>query len=344
MPSGPLLLVDRVTGIDAEPLSMQPGARLVTELEVAPGAWYFDAAGRMAPGPFVEAGQADLLLMSWLGVDTLLAGDRAYRLLGCTLTFHGPLPRVGQTLRFEITVDSHARQDDLRLLFFHYTCTVDGRLALSLDNGQAGYFTRAELDGSRGAQPLVRPTDLGTPATAWPAGQVRGDWDRARVEELRGTWLAAGRLNLLDDVPVIDTTGGSHRMGTLTARFHIGPGAWFFGYHFHDDPCMPGTLMLEAAEQAVQLFMIAAGLTEGRPDGRFEPVPGIGLELLCRGQVTPGDTLLEYDVDVTAAEPGDIPAVVADVSCRARDIVLFVARNVSVRLVPELSPVKGPRA
>ena len=35
-------------------------------------------------------------------------GDRAYRLLGCTLTYHGDLPKVGETIRYDIHVDGHA--------------------------------------------------------------------------------------------------------------------------------------------------------------------------------------------------------------------------------------------
>ena len=50
----------------------------------------------------VESGQADLLLISYLGADFLNKSKRVYRLLGCEATFHGELGAVGDTLCYEI--------------------------------------------------------------------------------------------------------------------------------------------------------------------------------------------------------------------------------------------------
>ena len=104
----------------------------------------------MPPGLMIESGQADLLLISWLGVDFLNRGERAYRLLGCELTFHGGLPKPGDTLCYDIHVDSHANQGDVRLFFFHYDCRIGDEIRLSVRNGQAGFFTDAELANSGG--------------------------------------------------------------------------------------------------------------------------------------------------------------------------------------------------
>ncbi len=60
----------------------------------------------------IEAGQADLMLISWLGVDALNRGERVYRLLGCELTYHGDLPRANDTLHFDIVLDGHASETD----------------------------------------------------------------------------------------------------------------------------------------------------------------------------------------------------------------------------------------
>ena len=92
MPEPPLLLADRVMAIEGEPGSMGLGT-IWTETDVRPGAWYLHD-GRMPAGIMIEAGQADLLLISWLGVDFLNKGERVYRLLGCELTYHGGLARA----------------------------------------------------------------------------------------------------------------------------------------------------------------------------------------------------------------------------------------------------------
>jgi hypothetical protein len=119
MPMPPLLLADRVTGIDAEPASMQLGS-MWTETDVRADSWYLSDEGRMPAGITIESGQADLLLISWLGVDLLNRGERVYRLLGCDVTFHGSLPVPGETLVYDIHVDGHAQQGEVRLFFFHY--------------------------------------------------------------------------------------------------------------------------------------------------------------------------------------------------------------------------------
>src|SRR5438552_7018361 len=98
----------------------------------------------------VESGQADLRLISWLGADRLNRGGRVYRLLGCELTYHGPLPRPGDTLRYDIHVDGHASQGEVRLFFFHYDCQIRGQRRLSVRHGQAGFFTDEELAQSAG--------------------------------------------------------------------------------------------------------------------------------------------------------------------------------------------------
>ena len=104
----------------------------------------------MPAGIMIESGQADLLLISYLGVDFLNQSDRVYRLLGCDLTYHGPLPKPGDTLCYDIHVDGHATQGPVRIFFFHYDCRVDGHKRLSVREGQAGFFTDAELAESGG--------------------------------------------------------------------------------------------------------------------------------------------------------------------------------------------------
>ena len=148
MPMPPLLLADRVMSIDAQPRSMATGA-IHTETDITRDSW-FVFRDRIPAGILVESGQADLLLISWLGVDFEMKGERVYRLLGCELTFHGGAPQVGDTLCHEIHIDRHAKQGPVRLFFFHSDTRVNGEVRLSVHNGQAGFFTDEELAGSNG--------------------------------------------------------------------------------------------------------------------------------------------------------------------------------------------------
>lgn len=64
MPMPPLLLADRVTGLDAEAGSLGTGT-IWTETDVEWSSWYLHE-GHMPAGIMVESGQADLLLISYL--------------------------------------------------------------------------------------------------------------------------------------------------------------------------------------------------------------------------------------------------------------------------------------
>ena len=76
---------------------------MVTEHVIEPGAWYLDG-GRIAPCIAIEAGQADLFLCGYLGIDFETKGLAVYRLLDATVTFHRGLPAAGEVIRYDIRI------------------------------------------------------------------------------------------------------------------------------------------------------------------------------------------------------------------------------------------------
>lgn len=354
MPAPPMLLVDRVTGIDAEPASMGLGT-IWTETDVTADAWYLDTHRRMPPGLMMEAGQADLLLISWLGVDLLNRGERVYRLLGCEVTLHGPVVRAGETLRFEITVDGHAEFNGVRLFFFHYDGYVGSERRLSVRGGQAGFFTDDELAAGEGVLfdpaaehlPETRVDDppLPTGPRSFSAGQVEafalgrpadcfgGGWEPTRRHG-HPPCIPAGNMRLLREVTACDPAGGPWGRGYLRATMPVAPDDWFFAGHFVHDPCMPGTLMFEGCFQAMSFYLAALGCTVSRDGWRFEPLPERAYPMRCRGQVTPASRELVYEVLVREflAEPE--PVLIADLLCTVDGRLSFHAARVGLRLVP----------
>ncbi len=355
LPTPPMLLVDRVVAIEAPPAVLGTGV-IRTETDVAADSWYLDPAGRMPTGFLVEAGQADLLLISWMGIDLEIGDDRVYRLLGCELTFHGDLPRPGETLSFEIHIDGHAELDGVRLMFFHYDCFAGDDLRLTVRGGQAGFFTDRELAVSAGVRwvPTAHPPEdasvdppavAGAPA-AFDTDAVRAfaDGDLARCfgpgwratrGHVRTPRIADGDLLLLRDVPEFAPEGGPWERGYLRARMPLTGEEWFFSGHFHQDPCMPGTLMLEGGIQAMAFYLAALGYTVGRDGWRFEPVPGQRSPLRCRAQVTPDARLLTYEVFVVSVVAEPLPTLIADLLCTVDGIPAFHASRVALRLVPD---------
>ncbi|WP_437735121.1 beta-ketoacyl synthase N-terminal-like domain-containing protein [Sorangium sp. So ce1335] len=355
MPMPPLLLADRVTGIDAEPGSMKLGT-MWTETDVRWDSWYLHD-GAMPAGIMIESGQADLLLISWLGADFENRGERVYRLLGCELTFYGGLPRPGDTLVYDIHVDGHAKHGDVRLFFFHYDCRINGELRLKTRKGQAGFFTDEELANSGGVLWDAETAEHATAARLDPPRIAcqKSAFDRADLlafaagdgaaafgpgfERLR-THVRTPRISgppmlFFDRVDAFDPAGGPWKRGYLRATLPITKDGWFFEGHFKDDPCMPGTLMFEGCFQALAFYMAAMGFTVDADGFRFEPVPEIPYLLRCRGQVVPTSRLLTYEVFVEEVHDGPHPTVYADFLCTVDGLKAFHARRVGLRLSPD---------
>jgi 3-hydroxymyristoyl/3-hydroxydecanoyl-(acyl carrier protein) dehydratase/malonyl CoA-acyl carrier protein transacylase/1-acyl-sn-glycerol-3-phosphate acyltransferase len=355
MPEPPLLLADRITGIDAVPGSMGKGT-LWSETDVRADSWYLDNEGRMSAGVMIESGQADLLLISWLGIDALNQGERVYRLLGCDLTWRGGLPVPGDTLCYDIHVDGHATQGDVRLFFFHYDCQVRGQTRLSVRNGQAGFFSDQELADSAGvlwdpADELPAAAQVDAPAvrcekTKFSAAELQAfaagrpyacfgaGWETTQPH-VRSPRITSEKMQFLHEVTEFDAQGGPWGRGYLRAETPVTPDDWFFKGHFKNDPCMPGTLMFDGCLQAMSIYLAALGFTIERDAWRFEPVPDTPYPMRCRGQVTPTSQHLIYEVFVSSVQAGPIPTVFADLLCTVDGRKAFHARGVGLRLVPD---------
>lgn len=355
MPEPPLLLADRMTGVDAVPGSMGTGT-IWTETDVRTDSWYLNE-GRMPSGIMIESGQADLMLISYLGIDFLNKGERVYRLLGCQLTYHRDLPAPGETLCYDIHVDGHAKHGDVRLFFFHYDCKIAGRPALTVRQGQAGFFTDAELADSAGiiwrpedqeivAEPRLDPPMVDCGRSSFTGEQIAAfaegrAWDcfgeaffMARTHN-RSPKIQSGRMLFLQQITELSARGGPWGRGYLRAEQALSDEDWFYQGHFKNDPCMPGTLMFEGCVQAMSFYLAAMGVTLNRDGWRFQPVTGEMFDLKCRGQAIPGNRLLVYEVFVEEFIAGPVPTLYADLLCTIDGLKAFHARRVGIQLVPD---------
>ncbi len=355
MPEPPLLLADRVTGIDATPGEQSTGI-MWTETDVLADSWYLNR-GRMPAGIMIESGQADLMLISYMGADFLNRSDRVYRLLGCELTYEGDLPKPGETLCYEIHVDGHARQDDIRLFFFHYECLIDGAPRISVKGGQAGFFSDEELENSEGIlwspetfEPVANPR-LDAPAVRCAASNFTREqvvaFSEGRAWECFGEGfeqghthtespaIQTGKMLFLDEVTAFDPQGGPWGRGYLRSEAPVRPDDWYFAGHFKNDPCMPGTLMFEGCLQAMSFYLAALGFTLDRDAWRFQPVVGEPIQMQCRGQVTPQSKHIIYEVFIEEVIDGPIPTLYADLLCTVDGRKAFHARRAGLTLTPD---------
>ncbi|MCO4744207.1 MAG: polyketide synthase dehydratase domain-containing protein [Proteobacteria bacterium] len=358
LPMDPLLLVSRVVDMDAERGPLKP-ATLVTEYDLPHDAVWVDR-GKPPVSVVIESGQADLFLVSVLGVDEHCKGERLYRLLDCDLTFHGPRPDVGETLRHDIRIKNFATLGGKILFYFEYDCTsrTDGRRVLTMRNGVAGFFTPAELAVPQGVDPTpselraepILPLIPGA-ATSLEDAAMRalrdGDFktalgngfsvcDGAELRPPTGPWA------LIHRAPTVELTGGPHGLGRVIAEQDLDDDDWFNSCHFKDDPCMPGTLMFDGCTQALQLWLLAAGVAGAYPDAHFEPIADQTARLRCRGQVVPGQSKVTYDARITSAGMEPHPWVIADVLLLVDGTPVVMAEGVSLCVDGERIAIPEP--
>ena len=327
------MLVDRIISIEGEKGSLGSG-RLVTEHDVLPGAWYLDG-GHAPVCVSVEAGQADLFLCSYLGIDHAVKGERSYRLLDAIVKFHRGLPRPGDVIRYEIEIDHFVRQGDTFLFFFKFEGFIGNTRLISMYNGCAGFFTEEEVRNSGGI--ILTEED-----TRRLPGKKTSDWvdlvpfyadsyDDKGVEALRhgdltkcfgplfdgielseSLKLPGGRMKLINRVPVIDPEGGRYGLGLIRAEADIHPDDWFLTCHFMDDMVMPGTLMYECCAHTLRVFIQRIGWVTAKPEVNYEPVVGVESVLKCRGPVTPDTRHVHYEVEIKEIGYAPEPYVIAD--------------------------------
>ncbi|WP_321391505.1 hypothetical protein [uncultured Desulfuromusa sp.] len=352
LPDEPLMLVDRILEVEGVPRSMTHG-RVVTEHDVTADRWYLDG-GRIPTCVAVEAGQADLFLSGYLGIDFISKGKAVYRLLDAVVTFHKGLPVVGDTIHYDIKIEEFFRQDQTYLFRFNFEGSVNGEPLLSMRNGCAGFFTAEDLAAGKGIvhtkldlapQPGRLPEDWKQPLPL----QVES-YDEAQINALYagdlqtcfGNQFAAlpfvpytlpgDKLKLVDRVVKLDPHGGRYGLGQITAEMDIHPDDWFLTCHFVDDQVMPGTLMYECCMHTLRIFLLRMGWVGAEGETWCEPVPGVGSGLKCRGQVVATTKTVTYQVSIKELGYRPEPFAIVDALMFADGHPIVEIPSMSVRL------------
>ncbi|MBY0525900.1 MAG: hypothetical protein K2R98_21080 [Gemmataceae bacterium] len=353
LPDEPLMLVDRIVSVSGEPRSLGSG-RVVTEHDIRPDAWYLDC-GQLPTCLAVEAGQADLFLAGYLGIDFQTRGLAVYRLLDAVVTAHRSLPGPGAVIRYDIRIERFFHHGGAWLFRFNYDSTVDGEPFLTMRDGCAGFFTAAALAAGKGIvhtemdlkpRPGIRPAD-------WEAFVPMGveTYTDRQIEALRAGDLAGcfgpmfdglglrnplrlpgGRLKLVDRVVHLDPQGGRFGLGLIRGEADIHPDDWFLTCHFVDDQVMPGTLMYECCLHTLRVYLLRLGWV-GEQDGvAYEPVPDASGRFKCRGQVIATTKTATYEVSVKEIGYRPEPYVIVDALMYSDGKPIVEITDMSLRL------------
>lgn len=323
LPRGPMLLLDRVTGLHAVPMSRGRGT-IHSETDVRPDSWFLDSGGRMPAGLMAETMQGALALISWLGLDPG-TGDQSARLLDQEVVFHGPRPSVGETMRHVTRVGEHFEHDGTVLVSVSGESYVGDDLRMSLRNGRVGVFART---GDAMGGGLVWAPQR-SPYSAGGETGVSRAFGEADIAAFDLPMLRGGPLGMLREVPEFDP-----RRGYLRAAYLISPGDWYFDAHFPNDPVMPGNLMWQFGIQAASFYLAALGHTAGREDWEFDIVPEQPLKIRFRDQATPASRLFECELFVVDVTDDPYPTVHGDLLMSVDGVKSGLCQGAAVRLVP----------
>jgi len=361
LPMDPYLLVSRVTGLKGERGKFEPST-MQTEYDIPHNAWF--TTDRQIPWAVsVESGQCDLLLISYLGIDFQAKGDLVYRLLDCTLTFVDDLPFEGQTLRYDISINSFAKSGDNLLFFFSYRCYVHDRLVLKMDGGCAGYFKDDELESGKGVVykdseikarqnavkkhfvPLLK-TQKTTFSTKDLRHLINGEPEKC-FDDISyfpngrnpSLCLPPEKILMLDRIVSVDLKGGAYGLGYIVAEKDLSPDDWFFPCHFRDDEVLAGSLQAEGGGNLLRFFMLMLGLQRLTKDARYQPIFDLPQKVRCRKQVVPGkDTKLIYKLEIKEIGLTPNPYVIGDLEIISNDIITVHFENLGLQLREKDNP------
>ncbi len=360
LPKDPYLLVSRITHLEGATHEFKP-SKMTTEYDIPYNSW-FSTDGQIPWAVSVESGQCDLMLISYLGIDFQAKGELVYRLLDCTMTFLDDLPYEGQTLRYDISINSFARSGRNLLFFFSYNCYVEDRLVLIMRGGCAGFFsdaelaegqgvvyTKDELEAKRNALKKNFTPLLNCTKTIFNRNDllhlVHGNIDKCFGED----YISNGKnpslrmppeeILMLDRITKLDPKGGTWGLGIIEAEKDLKPDDWYFPCHFRDDEVLAGSLQAEGGGQLLRFFMLYLGLQRLTDNARFQPVTDIPQKVRCRKEVPACEGILTYRMEVKEIGLVPRPYVLADLEIIFNGKIAVHFENLGLHLREKNDPM-----
>lgn len=361
LPLPPYLLVNRVIGLNASRGEFKPSS-LTTEYDVPYNAWY-SVDGQMPWAIASEAGQCDLLLISYLGIDFQSKGERYYRLTDYTMTFMDEMPKEGDTLRYEIRIESFMKFGEALFFNFAYDCFVGERLIYKMTGGRAGFstdeelaqgkgivFSNVELENRRNTPKQSFAPILNCDSTFFERDALL-NITRGNVAACLGAAydqhganpslrFSAEEIMMLDRIVSIDKTGGPWGLGEVVAEKDLAPDHWYFPCHFKDDNVLAGTLITEGCVQLLEFYMLYLGLQVHTQDARFQPIKNRPYVIRARGQIIPTDTLYSYRMEIVEVGLTPRPFARANFYIIMNDRIIVDFQDLGIEMV-EKYPVEA---
>ncbi|WP_415837562.1 beta-ketoacyl synthase N-terminal-like domain-containing protein [Shewanella livingstonensis] len=310
-PCGDLQLTTRVVEINGKRGELKKPSSCIAEYEVPADAWYFTKNSHQGVMPY------SVLMEISLQPNGFISGY-----MGTTLGFPGQelffrnLDGSGKLLR-HVDLRGKTIVNDSKLLstviagsniiqYFSFDLSVDGEAFYS-GTAVFGYFKGDALKNQLGI-------DNGRVTKPWHVeNNVAADISVNLLDKTSRVFnapasqphyrLAGGQLNFIDKAEIVEA-GGKYGKGYLAASRTIDPSDWFFQFHFHQDPVMPGSLGVEAVIELMQTYAISKDLGKGFTNPKFGQILS-DIKWKYRGQINPLNKQMSLDVHISAVKDED---------------------------------------
>ncbi len=348
LPSPPFMALSRVIEMNATPLSLEPG-RIITEFDLSEHSWC--AVDGQIPIMSIDA-QGILFLLSYTGVDLIGKGSWVYRWLNSEITFFNDMPKLEDTLRYDITISSFVKNEDALLCFSHFNCTVNNKLILKINNTCAGFFTKEALEKGKGLGSNNDITDnfikknkdiplLISQKQCFSSIDLKflqegkisscfGDhYDQRDLN--KSLRLAPGPMLMLDRIHSIKSEGGVYGLGYVIAEKDLHPNDWYMRNHFKDAPVFAGPCMMQAATDLLQFISLYFGLQTLVFDARFQ-MSNQPFKAVFRKQVSSLNGIFSFRADIKSIHLEPSPALFADIYLIFSNEIIGKFDNMGIQL------------
>ncbi|RTR39214.1 3-hydroxyacyl-[acyl-carrier-protein] dehydratase FabA [Shewanella canadensis] len=324
-PCGDLQVTTRVIEVNGKRGDFKKPSSCIAEYEVPTDAWYFDKNNHEATMPY------SILMEISLQPNGFISGY-----MGTTLGFPGlelffrNLDGNGKMLR-NVDLRGKTIRNDSRLLStvmagtniiqsFSFELSTDG---VPFYEGKAvfGYFKGDALKDQLGLDngKVTQPWHVTNGVAADHKVNLLDKSSRhfnapASQPHYR---LAGGQLNFIDSVEIVEN-GGTEGLGYLYAERTIDPSDWFFQFHFHQDPVMPGSLGVEAIIETMQTYAITKDLGARFKNPKFGQILS-DIKWKYRGQINPLNKQMSMDVSITSVKDVDGKKVITGNASLSKD-------------------------
>jgi 3-hydroxymyristoyl/3-hydroxydecanoyl-(acyl carrier protein) dehydratase len=335
-PCGDLQLSTRVVETKGSRLDLKKVSSCVAEYEVPHDAWYFAKNSYPAWMPYSVimeiALQPNGFISGWMGT-TLKYPDKDlfFRNLDGTGNLLRRVDLRGKTIVNESVMLSTSMAGGAIIQSFTFKLLTDGE---PFYEGTAvfGYFSNEALTNQLGI-------DNGRVTNAW---HIDNDREAERIDLRDASHaffkapadkphyrLPGGQLHFIDTVDIVEG-GGKANKGYVYAERTIDATDWFFRYHFHQDPVMPGSLGVEAIIETMQAWALKNKLGANFKNPRFaQPVSKVVWKY--RGQITPINKKMNLDVHITDVkhEAGRI-TIIGDANLSKDGLRIYEVKDIVV--------------